>query len=404
MKKILVFTSTRADFGLLAPMIEKLIQDKTFSTTLFVTGTHLDEKFGSTVVEITNQFPAVTLIKVPFVANSSVAHHQLALMSSSFTEYSKALEKQTFDMAIVLGDRFEAFCFASVCATLRIPLAHIHGGELTYGALDDKYRHAITKLSELHFTSCEDYRQRVIQMGEEPHRVFNVGALGVENALAKKRPDLNHLATELKFNPLLPIVVFTFHPETTSSDFGSGILKKTLAQLKKSMGDPAKPSFQLIITGSNIDHGQDIIRSLISNFVAGCGPAASFYESLGYVRYNAIVSESLAVVGNSSSGVIEAHALGTPALNIGRRQAGRMKNATVIDLETEIAVEKYDFSQLKQLKSKFSALGAFRTDIFGAGQASLGIYQALKSSLNSVDSHSVLHTEKTFFTLNKTIL
>ena len=349
-KTIAVFTSTRADFGLLQPLIQKLQHIKNLKTVLFVTGTHLDTAFGSTVTEIEKAFPDLERIEVAWSADAGIQHHQLSLMASSFTQFSKAIETKTIHLAVVLGDRFETFCFASVCATLKIPLAHIHGGELTFGALDDKYRHCITKLSELHFVSTKKYQDRVIQLGESPNAVFDVGAMGVENALNLKLKSVEELivGTGLKLNK--NIFMMTFHPETNTQGHGTELFKLFLN--KFSLWLKTQPDCCVVVSGSNIDQGGQQVRKLIENFGAAVPGQFSFIESLGMINYLSLVKHAVAVLGNSSSGVIEANSLGTPAVNIGFRQDGREVDPTVIQISTEVDLNRFHFSDLIEFKKQ----------------------------------------------------
>lgn len=362
MMNVMVFTSTRADFGLLQPLIQKLQQNKNSQVSLFVTGTHLDAKFGSTVSEIKKAFPDLERIEVPWSADTGIQHHQLALMASSFTLYAKTLEAKKIDLAIdlainsaidlavVLGDRFETFCFASVCATLKIPIAHIHGGELTFGALDDKYRHCITKLSELHFVSTKKYHARVIQLGENPLTVFDVGAIGVENALNLKLKTIDELVVGTGLKLAKNIFMMTFHSETNTADNGTDLFKSFLKKLAVWM--KSQPDSCVVVSGSNIDQGNEQIRKLIEDFGATVANQFAFVESLGMINYLSLVKHAVAVLGNSSSGVIEANSLGTPAVNIGFRQDGRETDPTVIQISNENDLNRFHFSNLLELKNQ----------------------------------------------------
>jgi len=373
MKKIAVFTSTRADYGLLKPLIKRLVQDSSLRPQLFIAGTHFDKKFGHTVNEIKKDFSKYIFYKVSQNMSESPKYKSLNVMADSILKYAKALQKSLPDLAIILGDRYEALCFALVCHSLQVPIAHIHGGELTYGALDEQYRHCITKLSTLHFTACETYRKRVIQLGEDPKRVFNVGALGVENALHHPLLTKKELEKSLKVKLPEEFYILTFHPETHSKDYGVGLLKAFLKNLKNYV--KSKNTF-VIITGVNSDPGGKEIRAALKDFCKAAGSQKTlFVESLGGGRYLSAVKLATAVLGNSSSGILEAHSLKTPCVNIGLRQKGREREKSVMDLVTQQECANFDLDSLN-LKKKH--LGRATVNRIGNGNASQLIIKKLK--------------------------
>lgn len=375
MKKIAIFTSTRADYGLLKPLIKRLAQDSFFKPQLFVTGTHFDKKFGHTVDEIKKDFSKYIFYKVPQNMKESPKYKNLNIMADSVSKYSKALQKSLPDVAIILGDRYETLCFALVCHSLRVPIAHIHGGELTYGALDEQYRHCITKLSTLHFTACETYRKRVIQLGEDPKRVFNVGALGIENALHHPLLTKKELEKSLKVKLPEEFYVLTFHPETHSKDYGLGLLKAFLKNLKNYV--KSKNTF-VIITGVNSDPGGKDIREVLKSFCKTMGLQKTlFVESLGVSRYLSAVKFATAVLGNSSSGILEVHSLKTPCVNIGLRQEGREREKSVIDLVTKQECTNFDLTSLRLRKKRLSKP---TSSLFGNGNVSWLIVNKLKKN------------------------
>ncbi len=391
MKIVLVFTSTRADFGLLNPLIKQLQTNQDVKTVLFVTGTHLDEKFGLTISEIKKSFPDLERLEVRWTMDSSVSHHQLSLMANSFSLFAKSLENKKIDLAIVLGDRFETFCFASVCATLKIPLAHLHGGELTFGALDDKYRHCITKLSELHFVSAEKYRERVIQLGESPNKVFDVGALGVENSLVIKLRTLEELASATGLKLTKNVFMMTFHPETNAADFGIPLFKLFLEKLAAWL--KTQSDFCVVASGTNVDQGGEHVRQMLDVFGHTVGDKFMFVESLGAVNYLSMVKNAIAILGNSSSGVIEANSLGTPTVNVGFRQDGRECDPTVIQISGSKDLAKFDFSQVVGLKKGNSS---WDKSIYFKPETSRQMANHIYNFLN----HSMRTETKKFYDLN----
>lgn len=317
-------TGARAEYGLLKPLIEQFMSDPNVDTGLIVTGMHLCKEYGNTIEVIqSDNMPIWDTIDILLSSNtqcSIVKSMGLALLG-----FSESLNKIKPDILILLGDRFEAFCAAAAAVVLNIPIAHIHGGELTEGAIDDAFRHAITKMSYLHFTSTEEYRRRVIQMGEEPDRVFNVGSLGVENIRKLKLLDRDELQKELGIDLSKPYCVCTFHPETLEPD-------KTIDHLYELIGALDKVNNQAIIfTGSNADSKGKKINQIIKSFVDERRSRTYFFLNLGQLKYLSLLKYAQFVVGNSSSGIIEAPALGIPTINIGSRQNGRVKPQSVFD-------------------------------------------------------------------------
>lgn len=362
-KKIAIYTSTRADFGLLRPLIAQLIKNTELEVRLFVTGTHLKSEYGYTITEIEKDYKELIYYKVPHIENQDKSLKNLDVMGDVLKSYATALIANKPDLAVVLGDRYEALSFGLVCANLMIPLVHIHGGEITTGAIDDKFRHSLTKLSEWHMVACEEYRQRVICMGESPERVYNCGALGVDNALHIKTLSLEQVESELKVKISNELYLFTYHPETNSSDYGLNLLRSFLKKLKQRVQES---NAFVILTGVNSDAGRDLILSEIQAFVGELGPQALFVESLGVLRYLSVLKLATAVIGNSSSGVLESYSMGTPAVNIGSRQDGRIRESNVIDLKNINSIEAFKFTDLVKLKSQMRT--GQNPSVFGNGK------------------------------------
>ncbi|MBC7466801.1 MAG: UDP-N-acetylglucosamine 2-epimerase (hydrolyzing) [Bdellovibrio sp.] len=367
-KKIALYTSTRADYGLLKPLIARLILLNSFDVRIFATGTHLEKDFGFTITEIEKDFPQNIFYRVQQSMQEDPQLKNLLIMGEAIQKYAEALVADKPDIAVILGDRYEALCFGIVCSSLSIPIIHLHGGELTLGAMDDKFRHCLTKLSEWHFVACEDYRRRAIQLGEAPDTVFNVGALGVDNALHQKLMSINELEADLGIQFPRETYLFTFHPETNSKDYGAGLLNVFLKQLE----DRIKSQKALvIITGVNSDPGSGAIKGIVAEFQARfpTGKQVLFKESLGLTRYLSVMKVAMAVLGNSSSGILESFSMRTPSVNIGTRQEGRIRESSVIDLYSEQDCSDFDFNQLLTLKGAM-AKATNHKSIFGDGQTS----------------------------------
>lgn len=324
MRKICFFTGTRAEYGLLAPLMHEVKQDPSLGLQLIVSGMHLSPEFGLTYRVIEEEgFPIDEKVEILQGSDSPTAIAQSISLCMQGTV--RALERLNPDLFILLGDRFEAFAATTAALLLRIPIAHIHGGESTQGAMDEAFRHAITKMSQLHFASTEDYRRRIIQLGEDPKRVFNVGAIGLENIERLELLSRQELESNLGFQFGETNLLVTFHPvtlEQQSAEFQFGQLLLALDQLA-----PAK----VIFTKANADTDGRVINQLIDRYVAEHPGRAFASTSLGQRRYLSTMRLVDAVVGNSSSGLIEAPSLGIPTVNIGDRQKGRIKAVSVID-------------------------------------------------------------------------
>lgn len=327
MKKVAIVTATRAEYGILRPLILRLFQEPQYDVQLLVTGTHLSEQYGNTVEEIEKDGIPI-FQKIPILTDGNTAYDVSVVMANATIGFAEYFRTEKPDMFMVLGDRTEILGMCVAALNEHIPIAHLHGGELTEGAVDDCIRHAVTKMSYLHFPATEAYRQRIIQLGEAPERVFNVGALGVENIL--HTPLMTE--TEIRADAGIPqgqaYAVVTFHPVTMEPG-AAGTQVKNLIQAMQQ----AKEYF-FLVTKSNADAGGAEVNTLLED--AGKSlPNMKLVSSLGMKRYLSAVKYAAFVLGNSSSGIIEAPALGTPTVNIGERQKGRMMAETVVCCEPE---------------------------------------------------------------------
>ncbi|KYG64175.1 hypothetical protein AZI87_13075 [Bdellovibrio bacteriovorus] len=362
MTKICVFTSTRADYGILTPLIERLEKESGFELRLFVTGTHLLEEHGQTVQEIISQgFKPYYQIKIDMNDSSEVSH--LGIMGNSLVRFAKALAQDKPDVAVILGDRYEALSFAIACNGLGIPLVHLHGGEVTEGALDEAYRHCITKLSYIHFVASSRYRERVLSLGEAPDRVHDVGALGVDNI--KKIPLLSKEELEASLGITLQerVIAVTYHPETLNPEKDREQVAALLTVLDEKIKEG---NTTVVFTRANADHGNEEIHKAIDSFVSHHPKTTAYVYSLGMKRYLSLLNLASVVAGNSSSGIIEAPALGTPTVNIGDRQKGREMAASVFNVDgksNEIAKAMDAALKFKQEN------GARSFSVYGSGNA-----------------------------------
>lgn len=326
-KTIAVLTATRAEYGLLQPIIRKLCDDDEFDARLVVTGAHLSPEFGLTYKEIIADGIVIDRkIEILLSSDSPVGiSKSMGLAIISFAEY---FEETSPDALMVLGDRYETLAVCCAAMNQQIPIIHLHGGETTEGAVDEAIRHSITKMSYLHFTATEEYRKRVIQLGEDPSRVFNVGAMGVENALNMPLLSKEELEQSIDFELDRKYAVVTFHPVTLDGNSAEQQFRAVLNALSK------QQELKCIFTKANADADGRIINRMIDEYVADNDRAVAF-DSLGNLKYLSAVKYASLVVGNSSSGIIEVPSFRIPTVNIGDRQKGRLRAASVIDCEPE---------------------------------------------------------------------
>jgi len=325
MKKICIITATRAEYGLLKPLMELIKQSTKLELQTIVTGTHLSPEFGLTYKQIEADGFYIDE-KVEILLSSDTATSIVKTMALALNGMSDVLPRLSPDLLVVLGDRYEMLAIVSAATIFKIPIAHLHGGEVTEGAYDNAIRHAITKLSHLHFTSTNEYRNRVIQMGENPGQVFNVGAIGLDNIKNLKLYSREELEKELNIRFLEYNYQVTFHPETLSL-----LNAKEQFQLLLDTIDNQKDSY-FIFTKSNADTDGRIINQMIDEYVAKNPNNSIAFASLGSLRFLSLIKECTAIIGNSSAGILEAPSLYTATINIGERQKGRIQAQSIINV------------------------------------------------------------------------
>lgn len=329
MKKICIVTATRAEYGLLKPVIDKIYKSNTVQMQLVVTGMHLSPEFGLTYKEIeADNYPIDR--KIEILLSSDTPTGVTKSMGVALMGFADYFTIRRPDIVIVLGDRYEMLVVAIAAMTAGIPIAHIHGGEKTEGAIDEAIRHSITKMSHLHFTATEEYRKRVIQLGEQPESVYNVGALGVENA--KKVPLLNReeLEQQIEFHFSKPTIMVTYHPVTLETLTAQAQFANILSVIDK------HKEFSVVFTKANADTDGRVINQMIDRYVAKHSMRCVAYTSLGQRKYLSSLQYVDAVLGNSSSGLIEVPSFHIPTINIGDRQRGRVCAESVIHCGNEI--------------------------------------------------------------------
>lgn len=323
-RKICVITGTRAEYGLMRWVIQGIKDDPELTLQIIATGMHLSPEFGLTYREIEQDGFHINR-KVEMLTSSDTSVGIAKSMGLGLIGFADALNELKPDLIVVLGDRFEIFAAVAAALVARIPVSHLHGGETTEGAFDEAFRHSITKMSHLHFVAAKEYRQRVIQLGEHPDRVFLVGGLGIDVIKRTALLSRDALEASLDFELGAKNLLITFHPVTLESQSSAQQMSELLAALDQ-LGDDT----HLIFTMPNADNGSRELACLVDDFVA-THPNARAYASLGQLRYLSCMQQVDGVIGNSSSGLAEAPSLGTGTVNIGDRQRGRLKAQSVID-------------------------------------------------------------------------
>jgi GDP/UDP-N,N'-diacetylbacillosamine 2-epimerase (hydrolysing) len=367
-RKICVITGTRADYALLRSIMQGIKDDPELMLQIITTGMHLSPEFGLTYREIEQDGFRIDR-KVEMLTSSDTPVGIAKSMGLGMIGFADALNELGPDLIVVLGDRFEIFAAVAAALVARIPVAHLHGGETTEGAFDEALRHSITKMSHLHFVAAEEYRQRVIQLGEQPDSVVLVGGLGVDNIKHLKILDRAELEASLQFQLGQKSLLITFHPatlETATAEDQMAELLATLAELKDT---------RLIFTMPNADTGGRGLIKLIEQFVAQHAYARA-YTSLGQLRYLSCVAHVDGVVGNSSSGLAEVPSFKKGTINIGDRQRGRLQAESVINCEpTRSAIS----AALERLYSaSFQASLSQVRNPYGDGGASEKVVQTIK--------------------------
>ena len=322
--KICAITSTRADYGIMRPLLSKLNKETWCDLRLYVTGTHMLKEYGYTVNEIEQDNLKIDVKQTIYPIYDNDILNSVNFMSNLSTDLADYYLNNKIDVVILLGDRYEINQAASITTLFNIPIIHIAGGETTQGAIDEVFRHSITKMSYLHFASCEEYRKRIIQLGENPKRVFNVGALGVENVLNIKCLSKKQLSENLNFDLNKPYSVVTFHPVTLEKN--SAI--KQVKELMKLIHNHQEMNF--IITMANADPEGNKINEEWLKFEKK-NDNCLVVASLGTLRYFSAIKYCESVIGNSSSGIVEVPSFNKPTINIGDRQKGRIQASSIIN-------------------------------------------------------------------------
>lgn len=370
MMKICVVTGTRAEYGLLYWLMKEIDSDSELELQIIVTGMHLSPEFGLTYKVIEQEFNINKKIEMLLSSDTPVGiSKSIGLAQISFCE---AYDELKPDLVILLGDRYEIFAAATAAMVARIPIAHLHGGETTEGAFDEAIRHSITKMSHLHFTATDEYRRRVIQLGEAPERVFNVGGLGIENIKRLNLMSKEEFENSINFKLNNKNLLVTFHPVTLEES----TTEQQFMQLLNALD--TLTNTHIIFTKANSDTDGRIINKLIDDYVNSNPSKSVAFASLGQLRFLSALQYVDGVVGNSSSGLAEAPSFKIGTINIGDRQKGRIKASSVIDAEPDYQ------SILKAIEHLYS--DSFKETLittknpYGEGSASSEIIQIIKNT------------------------
>lgn len=370
MRSICVVTATRAEYGLLRPVVQKLAASADLQLRLVVTGAHLCPRLGLTVTEIEKDGFAIDA-RLPIFTDDA-AEPVAQTLARTLTVFDEYFAQNAPDCLLVLGDRFEIFAVATAAAARHIPIAHISGGDVTLGAADEYYRHCISKMAAVHFASCADSAARLVRLGEAPDRVFCVGGLGDENIRTLPKLSREALCASTGFALMQPFALVTYHPET-SADAGSPAAQcQALCRAMESV-----PGIFWLMTGSNADAGGQVCSDTLRAFAAVHPDRAGFVQNLGLQRYLSAMQYASLVAGNSSSGVVETPTFQVPTVNIGKRQAGRLVCANVLGCAPD--ADAIAETMRKALSPEFAAVAATAKSPYNGGDTSAKICAVLRS-------------------------
>jgi GDP/UDP-N,N'-diacetylbacillosamine 2-epimerase (hydrolysing) len=385
MKKICVVTGTRAEYGLLYWLMKAIEQDGELQLQVIVTGMHLSPEFGLTYREVQKEFKIDKKIEMLLSSDTAIGiSKSIGLAQISFAE---AYDELKPDLVVLLGDRYEIFSATSTAMIARIPIAHLHGGETTEGAFDEAIRHSITKMAYWHFTAAEPYRKRVIQLGESPDRVFNVGGLGVENIKRLKLLSKPEFEESIGFKLAGRNLLVTYHPVTLESASATSQFQALLNAIDM------LENTNIIFTKANSDTDGRVINQMIDNYAAQNPHKSIAFTSLGQLRYLSALQYVDVIVGNSSSGLLEVPSFKKATINIGDRQTGRLKAQSIIDCApTEQAIKK---AVEKAFSDEFKTKLSTTVNPYGEGEASTKILPIIKRDI------SVQDVKKPFYDLKQ---
>ena len=369
MRSICVVTATRAEYGLLRPVVQKLAASADLRLRLVVTGAHLCPRLGLTVTEIEKDGFAIDA-RLPIFTNDA-AEPVAQTIARTLTVFDEYFAQNAPDCLLVLGDRFEIFAVVTAAAARHIPIAHISGGDVTLGAADEYYRHCISKMAAVHFASCADSAARLVRLGEAPDRVFCVGGLGDENIRTLPKLSREALCASTGFALMQPFALVTYHPETSADAGSPAAQSQALCRAMESVS-----GIFWLMTGSNADAGGQVCSDTLRAFAAAHPDRAAFVQNLGLQRYLSAMQYASLVAGNSSSGVVETPTFRVPTVNIGKRQAGRIICANVLGCAPD--ADAIAETMRKALSPEFAAVAATAKSPYNGGDTSAKICAVLQ--------------------------
>lgn len=384
MRKVCVITATRAEYGLLKPLMNLIQDSHELQLQIIATGAHLSPEFGLTYKQIERDGFKIDE-KIEILLSADTPSSIIKTMGIAMMGMADIFSRLNPDLIVILGDRYEMLAVASAATIFKVPIVHLCGGEITEGAYDDAIRHSITKMSHLHFTSTEEYRNRVIQLGEHPDKVFNVGAIGLDNIRDLKLLSKKELEADLDIKFKKYNYQVTFHPETLGSLSSKEQFQNLLNVIEKQ-----KDSF-FVFTKANADTDGRIINQMVDDFVKTHPNIAKAFNSLGTLRFLSVVKICDAIVGNSSSGIVEAPSLYTTTINIGDRQKGRTQASSIINVASSEEEISSGFESVKKIIAE-DKLSQVKNPYDNGGAA--------KEILNKIIEYKIIKTNKSFYNLS----
>lgn len=370
MKTIAFFTTARAEFGILSALIRQVDKDSQLDYKLFAGGMHLAPRFGRTIQEIQEQGFNISA-QFDFLQNEDKPYYLAKSVGIAIQKVAGIFKDYDFDMVCILGDRFELLSIVTCAILFNKPIIHLHGGEITKGAIDEQVRHMITKAAHLHFVSCDQYAENIRRMAEPAWRIFNTGALAVDNMTGIEKISKKDLFKELQLKIDLPTILMTYHPVTLEQNIS---VNKQMDNIFKTL---ARYNFQLVITAPNMDSGRETIINKIKDEIKK-NKDYHYYKSLGMKRYFNLMPHCEFVIGNSSSAILETPFYKIPTINIGDRQTGRIRHQSVID--TNYTVHEIDQAISTALSANFRAGLKNMRYKFGKGNAAQKMIDIIKST------------------------
>ncbi len=371
---IAIFTTTRAEFGIFIPLIDRIIKNDDLNYKLFVGGTHLKKEYGETINEIKEKGYEITAI-FDYLTNDDSPEGLTKSTAKATHELASIFNNESFDFVCVLGDRYELLSIIQTVIIFRKPIIHIHGGEATQGAIDEQIRHMITKAAHIHFVSCDEYYNNIRKMGEQKWRIFNTGALAVENMKKSVTISKHEIFSNLHLDENLKTVLMTYHPVTLEKNVST---REQINNLFDALEDY---NLQVLITAPNMDAENNVILQEIKNRIDN--QKYLFVKSLGVKRYLSLLQYTDFVIGNSSSGILEVPYFIIPTVNIGSRQDGRIRHESIID--TDYNIESIKQAIEKALTPEFRITLRSMSYKFGDGQASQKMTNAIRKLINRKD-------------------